>query len=281
MPIGEITALLKDIPSSFWGVLFGGGFTLAGVILSNRAQDNRLRKQFDHERTVKNIDREMTLRKEIFLAAAEVVAEAVNSLMRMSDLQIPNQKVSERYIEKSPALAKIHAVAKVATAKAFIDFATAYSGANLRLFARRAPLIWEGQSLQWISADIDATGKERDRWLEHMKQFNLEGGGDRRRWDVISGNFEFNSKRVEEKIQERIALQRGLNERHMTFSAACMDEVQALGAALLPIIVEVRRELEIPLDAEAYAQIVASGQRAQRKMFQDFIVEMKALQKPT
>ena len=276
MSLLETVALLEKIPASFWGVLAGGGITLLTVFLTNRASDRRLRRQFDHERNIKNTDREMALRKEIYLAAAEAIVEAVNSLTRMSDLRIPNDKVAERYMEKTPALGKIHVIATEATAGAFIAFATAYAGAYLRLLAQRNPLLRKAQELTWLATSIEEDGKERDRWLEHMKQFNLEGAQDRRRWDVIAGNFEFNKKKIDDDIARRNKEQEELVFKQVQLSQDCLAEVHALSAAMLPVIVEVRQELELPISVEGYKKIMSDGQEVQKKAFQEFLQAIKS-----
>ena len=83
-----ILALLDKIPATFWGVIIGSIISLGGVYLTNRASDKRLTKQFTHEREQKTKDREMELRKEIFLAAADAISVGLNSVARFSNLDI-------------------------------------------------------------------------------------------------------------------------------------------------------------------------------------------------
>src|SRR5260370_42287479 len=71
----HFTQLLGDIPATFWGVVVGSLFTLAGIYLTNRANDHRLR-----------VEREMTFSKETYAVAAEASSVSISYLAKFSDL---------------------------------------------------------------------------------------------------------------------------------------------------------------------------------------------------
>ena len=68
MNFQEVVELIEDVPATFWGVLAGSFFSILGVWLTNRASEARLEIQFKHERLVKSTERELTLKKDIYLA---------------------------------------------------------------------------------------------------------------------------------------------------------------------------------------------------------------------
>ena len=84
----DILALVEKIPASFWGVVFGSFLSLVGVVVSNRANDRRLRQQLAHDRELKNREREHSLRKDIYLATAEAIATGINSIGSFANLDI-------------------------------------------------------------------------------------------------------------------------------------------------------------------------------------------------
>ncbi len=43
--LAEVLRLIEKIPATFWGVVIGSFCTLGGVVLTNRANDKRLREQ--------------------------------------------------------------------------------------------------------------------------------------------------------------------------------------------------------------------------------------------
>jgi len=46
----------------------------------------------------------------------------------------------------------------------------------------------------------------------------------------------------------------------------CLDELQLLGPLMVPIIVEIRRELELPIDEQAYAKLFLESQESQKSI---------------
>lgn len=99
-------SIINMIPATFWGVVVGSFFTITGIALTNRASDKRLSLQFDHEQKQKKVDREMMLRKEVYLATAEAIAAGANAVSSFANFDIPNDQITALYIEKAPALAK-------------------------------------------------------------------------------------------------------------------------------------------------------------------------------
>ena len=68
--------IIDSIPATLWGVIgviIGSASTLTAVIFSNRAQDRRFNAQLAHDLELKNREREMSWRKEVFLKAAESI----------------------------------------------------------------------------------------------------------------------------------------------------------------------------------------------------------------
>ena len=113
--LDTIQQLLSVIPASFWGVVVGSFFSIAGVAITTRASDMRLRAQFEHERESKTKDREMSLRKDVFLSAAEAVVAGMNSIGRFANFDIPNDQLTEPYVEKAPLISKVHVIARTET----------------------------------------------------------------------------------------------------------------------------------------------------------------------
>ena len=64
----------------------------------------------------------------------------------------------------------------------------------------------ERNELSLVDNQIAQFGKERDRILEMIKQHNIEGVVDQRRWQVLQGNFEFEQKRVNDGLAHRAEL---------------------------------------------------------------------------
>lgn len=266
-----LVGFLDAIPASFWGVVVGSFFSIAGVALTNRASDKRLRAQFEHEREWKTKDREMALRKEVFLSAAEAVAAGMNSIGRFANFEIPNDEITKPYFEKASAIAKVHVIARTETILPLAQFTSRLGALYMELFARRYELLREKNALTLVDDQIAQFGKERDRILEMIKQHNIEGIVDQRRWEVLQGNFDFEQKRINDGLAHRALLAAALQPKHLEFMRECLLRGEDLGVMLIPILAAVRGELELPLDESTYRQAMVDSYAQQQQAIDSFI----------
>jgi len=181
-------------------------FSLGGVVITNRANDRRLRAQLVNDRELRNRERELSLRKDVYLGAAEAISAGLTAIGRFANLDLPNDKITEVYLEKASSIAKIHVIAKEETVKSVVDFVNELGTAYLRLFAMRYPLVIDKNQLAILDKQIESFANERDRMIELMKQFNLEGNTDKRRWEVIQNNFKFEQERINGFLKRRETL---------------------------------------------------------------------------
>lgn len=269
--LNMIVGLLDAIPASFWGVVVGSFFSIAGVALTNRASDKRLRAQFEHEMEWKTKDREMALRKEVFLSAAEAVSAGMNSIGRFANFEIPNDEITKPYFEKASAISKVHVIARTETILPLAQFTSRLGALYMELFARRHELLREKNALTLVDDQIAQFGKERDRILEMIKQHNIEGIVDQRRWEVLQGNFDFEQKRINDGLAHRAQLAAALQPKHLEFMRECLSRGEDLGVMLIPILAAVRGELELPLDESAYRQAMVDSYAQQQQAIDSFI----------
>jgi len=269
--LSTLFAWLEIIPAAFWGIVVGSFFTLGGVFFTNRANDRRLKAQLDHDRILKNRERELSLRRDIYLAATEAVAAGLSATSRFANLSIPDDKLIERYLEKSSAIAKAHVIAREDTIKALANLVSEMGVTYLRLFVKRYPLIAQKKHIELISSQMNAFGKERDRMLGLMTQFNIDGTNDKRRWEVIQNNFKFEQDRIDKALQEHKAISTDLRTKQLQYLKECFTENVRLNNLMIPALVAIREELELPVDETAYRQVMEENLRKQEESLTDFL----------
>jgi hypothetical protein len=272
--LSDLLSLIEKIPAALWGVfgaVIGSVIALGGVVLTNRASDRRLRIQLGHDRELKARDRELALRKDVYLAAAEAVSAGFYSVARFADLSIPHGQLTQQYLEKAPAIAKVHVVAKEQTARAFLHFVGELSAAFLRLFTKRYPLIAQQQRLAMLQDHMNRFGAERDHIVQLMKQYNLDGVPDPRRWEVLQRNFDFERDRVDKVIKEHTALAAEHYANALEYMKECIAEMMKLANVLVPTIVAVRDELDLPIDEATYRQLVDESIAKQQTALDEFL----------
>lgn len=136
-----LVAMIERIPGTFWGIVMGAVFTLIGVWGTNRGAFRRQQALLTQEASMKKLDREQTLRREIYLGAFESMAVGILSIRRFRDFDLPEKEVTTPYEEKAPALAKIDAVASEETLRKTMIFSTELGATFRRLAAKRRLLL--------------------------------------------------------------------------------------------------------------------------------------------
>ena len=277
----ELADLAAQIPGTFWGVIIGSLFTLTAtlgsMILLNRGNDRRLRSQLDQDRELKNRDREMSLRRDIYLAAAEAAAAGLIAIGRFTSIKDFDEKLIDGYTEKSPAIIKVHIVAKEETVKAVINFSTELNATFLRLYARRAPLVFQKQKIDILRAQFDSSMKENSRSLELMNQYNLEGLHDQYKWDALQRNFEQWQRSGEEDRLKADILDAELRAKHFEYMEECCGEAIKLGRILTPALISIRKELDLPIDEVEFCRISEEAIIKQIESLKEFMQNFQAV----
>ena len=269
--------LLDKVPATFWSFVVGSLFTLLGIFLTNRANDSRLRLQFQNDRELKNREREMTFRKDTYAAAAEAIAVSVGALSKFSELSFSPKELSETYLEQSPALAKVNLVAGEDTIRALANFGTGFSGAFFRLTQQRMALNVLQEQIAAKAALVRGFEKTRDAMIELMRHHNIDGVQDPRRFEAIQKNFEFEAGRIATTNQELQGMIAELAAKHIPFARECFVESVRLNQLIIPLMVASRMELELPISEEQYAEILHQARSRVEGQLDEFIKNVAAV----
>ena len=257
-----IGSVLNAIPGAFWGVVVGSFFSLAGVALTNRAADQRLRTQLESDRQLRNKERELALRKEIYMGAAEAFQAGVLAINYLANMDLSQQDIEKTYLEKAPALSKMYIIATQETLSAMIPAASLLSNALLELMAKRTPLTFLKSQVAVLDGQIADVNAEGQRLIHLLTEHNIEGNPDQRRFQVIQRNFQFQQQRLKQDIEKRMTLQRQLVADSITFAKECHAASKEVSNAIVPVIVAVRSDLDLPIEADLYSELI---QRLQHK----------------
>ena len=269
--------LLDKIPATFWGVIFGSFFTLLGSFFTNRANDHRLRLQLQNDRELKNREREMTFRKDTYAAAAEAIAVSMGALSKFSELSFSPKEISETYLEQMPALARVNLVAGEDTIRALVNFGGGFTGAFSRLTQQRMVLSNLQEQIAGKVALVKGYEKTRDAMVELMRHHNIEGTQNARRFEEIQKNFEFEAGRIATTNQEIQQMKAELSARLFPFVKQCFVENTNVNQLLIPLLVEARKELEISISKEKYAEILHLAYSNQEGHLDEFIQNIAAV----
>jgi hypothetical protein len=269
--IKEALEIIEIIPGTFWGVIVGSLFSLGGVWLTNKASDQRLKTQFDHERALKTQEREMSLRKDVYLQAAEAVSAGVHALSNFPNLEISNDEVAKAYVEKSPSISRAYVIGSMKTIKALTDFGGELAALMLVLYVERAEILTLKNKVTLLDFQMSGFGKDRDRYLELMRDANINGQRDPQYWKVLNEGFEFEQGRIRSHSQNRDAISKQLALQQFKFMKRCVTESHRMSQCLVPLLIAVREELQLPLDIDGYREILDSSIAKQQVAVDEFV----------
>lgn len=261
---------LDEVPSNFWGIILGAFFTILGIHLTNRANHSRQQQQLEHDRNLKNREREMSLRKDIYLDATEAISAGLISIGRFADLEVSHDKLTNEYLSKSSSISKVHLVAKEETVKTLLHFSGELAATFLGLSAKRLPLLQKWNEIATLRSFVDILTKEQARTLELMKQHNLECSTNQQKFKALEANFDFESRRIEENSEKLNVLTATLYSEQLPFMEECAEQTMRLWRLSVPVVASARMELELPINESEYGKLVEEAIDKQRETIKEF-----------
>ena len=113
--------------------------------------------------------------------------------------------------------------------------------------------------------------------IELMKQFNLDGATDKRRWEVIEESFNFEKRRIAETSKQQAILSADLSVKVLQLVKECSDETNKLSRLTVPVIASARAELEMPIDEQAYAEVIEQSIKKTQANMEAFMENIRSL----
>ena len=277
--LAQVIDFFQTISPTFWGVVVGSFFSLGGVVLSNRASNKRLQAQHSNERELRNQDRDLELRKDIYLAATEAISAGLMSVANLADLETPHDKIIKGYVEKAPAIAKIQIIGNENTLIAIFNVSNELSKAHLQLGTKRIPLVSMKEQLAHLDEQVVRFGEKRDQMLELMRQYNIEGSGDERRWETINDSFKFEQQQISQALEQKKELGAKLLTDLLVYLEECVGEITRIGRLVVPAVIAVRKELHLPIDEPTYRRIVEESYAKQTANVTQLLEETRTMAK--
>jgi hypothetical protein len=224
--------------SGLEGVIVGGLLAVIPVLLTLR-----------HETKEREKERQITLRRDVYLPAMQQIPKMLNYLCSLYNTA---QSHSDEY---ASAIDQICVVGNDETVQAAIRLSNHVSQAFCELMPEKLEIDLGANALKGLQETEERQAKEAARWLEEMKQCNLQGEVDPQKWTIIKGALELADQQRGEIIKE---IRTALNARLKLISALalkCMERTREAYQLLTPLIIAVRKELKCPFDEKAFRQI--------------------------
>ncbi len=156
------------------GPLISGVITLIAINMTNKGHEDRLLKQMKAEDDRKALEREMSMRKEIFFSLAEAIEQKMLFIGRVANLRLDNKNVDDELSLTLKNSAKIYLVGSEQLVRAYTIFNHNYSSniillASLRMEAINSFAPLENQQ----RINQSANGQQPSREMQR-KELELE-----------------------------------------------------------------------------------------------------------
>jgi hypothetical protein len=247
----NIVVWLSEISDVIWAAVIASGLTLSGVTLSNRANRKCLLMQLNHAAEEKNKERELQIRKDVYMEAAEAVAESIKDIQLLPNriIHTDNLEVCNKLLQ---ALAKVHMVGTLDTVKNTTQFMEKFNQSTLPIIpeiTKFAILKQELAGLNNVSNIKISSMKEINRNFEQMDSSSKQTPGI---LEVYKNTFQSMKTEHDTTIDSIMTKEGELKSLHTKLLTMCLKASIYLQKESLYVILSIRKELNLEIDSTEY-----------------------------
>lgn len=242
--------LLARIPAVVWSGIVAAMITLFGVWLQSRSHYKRQQEQLQHDSDQRRTEREMALRREVYLGAAEGAAKLQEYLGKFADTKLPQQDHGALLADSGAALSRVHLIGSIETLKAFRDIQNCFSRSALDLLERKALTNYVTTRISEVEARINELVQTRGQLLELIQ--TTKDSKDGKPLELLIPKFEEINSTIEQHLSTVEHLRKDLEDRQKQLMVDAVSASAELGSYMGKAVITVRRELGLELDEQEY-----------------------------
>ena len=247
----SVLTWLSSIPDVIWAAIVASGLTFLGVNISNSSNRKYLLIQLEHASKQQDKEREQRVRKQVYMEAAEAIAESIKDITLLPNRVIytDNLEICDKLLQ---ALAKVHMVGTLETVKNTSQFMEKFNQTTL-------PIIPEIHKFVNIKNEIARLTKYSEIKLDLMNRVNknFEQLDDNAKQnpdvlnvytntiDAVGKEHEAICNEMESKVAEQKAA-------HTKLLSMCLNAGMYLQKESLNVLLSIRKELNLEMDTEEY-----------------------------
>jgi len=260
----ELKVALITGASGAVGGIIGALVTIGVTWINFRHERERLRTQLEHEARERKRERDLQLRRDLLMSAADDALGQMKMLIELADVNTPMTQTATVPPGTFVGLAKAHMVGSLPTIKAFDRIAAVLRDEAFKLMKLRAVFDWSRQEMDRLTQQIEQE-------QEQVIALQPAGGA------PPSLLFTEHRKKLAAVIEKRNELQRSLNTQVGALVAQAMQSSASYSAALADANIEARRELDQAqgFEADEYARHVKASTADNTRVVDELIAELK------
>ncbi len=269
--IGWLLAGLHHVPDVVWAALIAALVAFISTVLSNRNSRKQLEMQLNNNAQQRDRDRAMSIRRDVYLPAAEAVARAQGALGQLTDVSTDQGAIGRQLVVDLATMAKIHLVASESTVTALMNYQKALMPAYFQIIELRGPLVARQRSIELLQTYMDAAITEHQRLVQLMKDHNISGSADGAPLQRLDLQCENELKLHKDHAEQKAALMKEQNAAQLNI-AEKLTELMIKTSTLIPdTIISARQDLDLPIDQDEFRRLYAEQQKAAQDMLRDVV----------
>ena len=261
--------LIYGIPFALWVTIVVAVaspiFTLITVWRSNANSRRNLRGQLAHDAQQRDLERKMSVRREVYLHATAALIHTNALVGRAASVEHDLNEISDEFAADLATISKTHIVASDDTIEAVMAYMNELAPAFMEMSRRRIPLAIRKQDIDTHVALMNKAGADRERLIAMMQQYNLQGIRDAEKWNALNAQAQFVSEQFEtlKKTADRLRIDQLKEQLEIGDRVA---EIAAINATFLPeAVLAVRSEMDMPLDRTRYLRLWETQRQRMRE----------------
>lgn len=239
-------------------MILAGLLGLAAVYMFHRS-DRTVRYQVDQERAERASEREMALRKEVYLPAAEAIGRAQDFLAKYPAMDLAREQAQDVVDQVLGALGKAQLVASEASLQPVMAVTSEFSNSYVALVAKLQPLHKLRAEIAELSSAVEHLAVERDHLLAQLTR--LAADNDKEQldtWRSMSKRFDKLHREIGSLLGKRKDRAAQLAVLEHEFAVEAQQSALRLAKLGVPAFLALRDELRLDIDE---AQYRATAQR--------------------
>lgn len=263
--------LIQAIPAVIWSGMIGASLALLGTGLQNRAHRKLQTDHLSHDADQRRQEREMTLRRDVYLRAAAAIAQMQDYLGNFANLALSNEQHASRLAGSVAALSQVELVGSIETLRLLSAVRSCFYRRSLELIEKKLLAEQLASRINELKAVIQNNLQEQEQ-LSGILQSAIAAQEPRLRDSFVLRYEKITAAIQQESTTEhRLALEFADRQRDLILLA--IDALTEMGTLIAPVVIEVRRELDFKIDADAYLRIANESDDLAKqrvaKMFED------------
>lgn len=263
MTPNTIALAIKTLPPLFWAAVIAATITAAvaflGVLISNLSNAKRLRQQLEHDSLEKSRERISQMRRSVYMQGAAELSTAMAHLGNIPQLDPRTDNLTAPLLSFNSVAAQIQLIAESHTASLCAEMGKRLTAVFFEMIGKAQPIFDLKIEAEMHESMRTFAQREFDQLTAKAKAANDSPHPDHQLLSRLSEGIGFYKEQIEthgkaviDCLERKLVLQR-------QYAMELLPETRPIVDAQIPLMVQVRRELELTSDTDEIANRTEAG----------------------